>query len=160
MRYQNQLFVEYSKEIHTSCNQRYGSYPNLIPAQLACTSDINCLSVRDNGCDGSGPYQLCSRSGNIYPYSNVCIHMKGTWSFKWIRWKTYLFSLVSICYQSFIHFLIATGCANTGDCSGAADTCTEGQCKCGAYDMCRSVRDHINHRWIPRKCSLGQCIDA
>ena len=68
-----------------------------------------------------------------------------------------MLSLPSICSQVFIHFLIATGCETNGDCSGATDTCSAGQCKCGASDICTSVWG--GSRWVDKICSLGQCID-
>ena len=55
-------------------------------------------------------------------------------------------------------FLIATGCATNGHCSGSTDTCTAGQCKCGTNDRC--LRSYTGGRWIGGRCSDGQCIDA
>ena len=54
--------------------------------------------------------------------------------------------------KKLIHFLITTGCTSHEDCSGATDTCTAGQCKCGTNDMC--VYGYPDWAW---KCSNGKC---
>ena len=55
-----------------------------------------------------------------------------------------------IWYKYLIHFLITIGCNTDEDCSGATDTCTSGQCRCGENDMCK--------KWATNGiCSLGQC---
>ena len=56
-----------------------------------------------------------------------------------------------------MHFVIATGCVTNGDCNGATDTCTGGQCKCGSSDMCTGGR-WVGNKWVDYRCSLGQCI--
>ena len=50
-------------------------------AQLACADDINCQAVNDNGCDGSGAFQICSpsnvRDPGFFADSSNCVYTKG-----------------------------------------------------------------------------------
>ena len=90
---------------------------------------------------------------NVTSHVPVMSQYTGEW-ICFVEAFIYIYSWAPICYKSFIHFLITIGCTTNGDCSGATDTCTAGQCKCGANDMCL-------WEWRVRngKCSLGQCED-
>ena len=43
------------------CAISSSNYAELNTAKLACALDLDCRSVVDEGCDGNGPFQLCSK---------------------------------------------------------------------------------------------------
>ena len=43
-----------------ACAVQYGNFMELVLAELACASDLNCKSLVDDGCDRHGPFHICS----------------------------------------------------------------------------------------------------
>ena len=52
----------------------YGNYNLFKFAELACSLDVQCLGVQDEGCDGMGEFRLCKK-GFMNP-SSSCIYKK------------------------------------------------------------------------------------
>ena len=59
-----------------ACEVFDGRYMDFKAATIACSLDYDCLSIVDQGCDGDGPFQICSklRIDGWQNIPNTCIH--------------------------------------------------------------------------------------
>ena len=79
-----------------ACAAISSNYIELNVAQLACALDQDCLSVVDEGCDQSGPFQLC-KTQQLLGEENIsrCIQSGkskiGMGIFIYLRYSNYSF---------------------------------------------------------------------
>ena len=56
---------------------KYGNFPTLKSAQLACISDTNCNAVYDEHCDNEGEFFLCPTTTSLQSSQHSCVYEKG-----------------------------------------------------------------------------------
>ena len=58
------------------------SYDTYEAAKRACDNDYNCQFITDEGCDGNGPFFLCSLMAQLFEHVNrpACTYRKRKWS--------------------------------------------------------------------------------
>lgn len=73
------LFLEtsstYVQRSKTYCRGKYAQYPTIEEAQVACSSDTNCVAVYDQRCDGKD-FTLCPKKDFFLKSSSSCIYEK------------------------------------------------------------------------------------
>ena len=73
-------YVSFKKRELKHCDplkDKYGNFPTLKSAQLACISDTNCNAVYDEHCDNEGEFFLCPTTTSLQSSQHSCVYEKG-----------------------------------------------------------------------------------